>query len=119
MSDNESDWWWGVFTGIAGTVLVVMSALIIQDPPTPSTYCPAILEHAPDTLAVVQEFPACIKYTEGRVVVTAATTVPAVHDSVWTWGCVWSHDSLPPNQQGYALLPPPCYPMSDTITEVP
>ena len=53
----------GLFLGalIAGIFLIME---IFYD--APARYCPAILEHAPDTLVVVQEFPACLKHTEMR-----------------------------------------------------
>ena len=50
----------GVIVGLIFSLILILSTGATNA----SNYCPAILEHAPDTLAVVQEFPDCLKYTE-------------------------------------------------------
>ena len=60
MSEGFREFVMGILVGIICCLVV----LILVGVDTSDHYCPAILENAPDTLAVAQEFPKCLKYTE-------------------------------------------------------
>ena len=48
---------------VGGVVVACVFLSLMWGTSGPADYCPAIHENAPDSLAVVQEFPECLEYT--------------------------------------------------------